>query len=660
MILDKIVLHDFGVYAGRQEIELAPPSPKHPVILFGGLNGTGKTTMLEAIQLCLFGAAAQITNPGGYHDYLRCRINNSRWRQASVTVVFRHFSGGIENRYRVSRTWKISDGKVHELLEVTRNRARDLAAEKNWERQIEDIMPPDIAHLFFFDSERIESYASPESAANLIGAAIHNLLGLNIVERLEADLRILERRRGCERLPQNKRKAGEHAESELERLHSRIRCLKEEKAALRSRKLDPAKRELARADEKYKSEGGELRDRRENIEADLQAAKSAFALGEERLTELAAGDVPISLVKDALHALIRCDAKEEDIRIARACVQALDQRDAALVSHLRAKGAASSIVAEVEKFCHNDTMHRAELAGRETALNMDPEDRLDLRELVSGGIDDVLATTASALAQYRHLAQELEAARLEWAAIPPEDAIKETLTMRDALREHVAQLEKEYAEVNSTIEALEREQSRCTANLESLLAANAELRLHDEETQRFLLHSSKARATLAQFRDAVVRRHVSRIERLVLESYQSMLHKERLVSSIAIHPENFTVTLYDTERHELSPERLSAGERQLLGISLLWGMAKASGRALPVAVDTPLGRLDREHRRRLMARYYPHASHQVLLFSTDEEITGECLRLIAPYVGRSYRLRFDGNSGATQVVEGYLEAIADD
>lgn len=659
MILDRIVLHDFGVYAGLQEVELTPPSVKEPVVLFGGLNGTGKTTLLEAIQLCLFGSAAQIANTVGYHDYLRCRISSSRWRQASVTVVFRHFSSGIENRYRVCRTWKIVRGKIRENLEVTRNRVRDVTAEKNWKQHIEGIMPPSIAHLFFFDSERIEAYASPESSADLVGAAIRNLLGLNIVERLESDLRILERRRGREHLPQNNRKEVENAESELEKVRGRIICLKEEKAALRSRKLDPAKRELARANEKYQSEGGELYDRREKIGVDLQAIELAFAMSQKRLIELAEGDLPIALAEDSLHSIMRRDAEEEKIRIARACVEALDKRDAALVSHMRAIGAASSIVAGVEKFCSEDTMRRAELSGQKIVLNMDPEDRIGLRELVSGGIDDIRTVVVSALAQYQRLAQEVEAARLEWAAIPLKDSIKETLVARDALRKQVAQLEKEYTEIKSDIAALEREESRRVADLESLLAINAESRLRDEDTRRFLFHLSKARATLAQFRADVVRRQVSRISRLVLESYQSMLHKERLVSSISIHPENFSVTLYDNERREFPPESLSAGERQLLGISLLWGMAKASERALPVAVDTPLGRLDREHRRRLMERYYPHASHQVLLFSTDEEITGEYLHQIAPYVGRCYRLEFDGGIGATHVVDGYLETMDD-
>ena len=659
MILDRIVLHDFGVYAGRQEVELTPPSTKQPVVLFGGINGTGKTTLLEAIQLCLFGSAAQIANLGGYHDYLRCRISSSRWRQASVTVVFRHFLSGIENRYRVCRTWKIVSGKVRENLEVTRNRVRDLTAEKNWDQHIQGIIPPSIAHLFFFDSERIESYASRESSANLVGAAIRNLLGLNVVERLETDLRILERRRGRECLSQNNRKEVESVENELEKMREQIICLKEEKAALRSRKLDPAKRELARASEKYEREGGELYDRRDKIGDDLQARELAFAACQKRLIELAEGDLPIALVEDSLHSIMHRDAEEETIRIARACVEALDKRDAALVSHMRAIGAASSIIADVEKFCREDTMRRTELSGQETFLNMDPEDQIALRELVGGGIDDVRTVAASALVQYRRLAQEVEAARLEWAAIPLEDSIKETLAARDALREQVAQLEKEYAEINSDIAALEREESRRVADLESLLANNAESRLRDEDTRRFLFHSSKARDTLAQFRADVVRRQVSRIGRLVLESYQSMLHKERLVSSISIHPENFSVTLYDKERHEFPPESLSAGERQLLGISLLWGMAKASGRALPVAVDTPLGRLDRDHRRRLMERYYPHASHQVLLFSTDEEITGEYLHQIAPYVGRCYRLEFDGDIGATHVVDGYLEAMND-
>ncbi len=152
----------------------------------------------------------------------------------------------------------------------------------------------------------------------------------------------------------------------------------------------------------------------------------------------------------------------------------------------------------------------------------------------------------------------------------------------------------------------------------------------------------------------MIARHVRRIEQLVLESYQQLLRKASLVTRLSIDPISYALTLYGRDTAALSPERLSAGERQLLAIALLWGLAKASGRPLPTAIDTPLGRLDTGHRTHLVERYLPFASHQVLLFSTDEEISGEYLELLRPWIGRTYHLTYDDSAGSTRVVPGYF------
>ena len=74
MILDTIILENFGAYGGRQEAVLTPEDGK-PVILFGGMNGGGKTTLLDAIQLAFYGPKARLSNRGrGYRDYLRDSI----------------------------------------------------------------------------------------------------------------------------------------------------------------------------------------------------------------------------------------------------------------------------------------------------------------------------------------------------------------------------------------------------------------------------------------------------------------------------------------------------------------------------------------------------------------------------------------------------------
>lgn len=92
----------------------------------------------------------------------------------------------------------------------------------------------------------------------------------------------------------------------------------------------------------------------------------------------------------------------------------------------------------------------------------------------------------------------------------------------------------------------------------------------------------------------------------------------------------------------------------MLAVALLWGLARAARQPLPVVIDTPLGRLDSSHRGNLIERYFPYVSHQVLLLSTDTEITSEACKQLAPYIGRSYRLEFDRTKAATTVHPGYF------
>ena len=76
----------------------------------------------------------------------------------------------------------------------------------------------------------------------------------------------------------------------------------------------------------------------------------------------------------------------------------------------------------------------------------------------------------------------------------------------------------------------------------------------------------------------------------------------------------------------------------------------------PVAIDTPLGRLDSEHRNHLVERYFPQASHQVMLLSTDTEIRQEEVGRLrqANAISHEYLLEYDPKQRRTTVVKGYF------
>lgn len=114
MLLRRLVLENFGLYEGVQEIDLRPRQKGGctlPVILIGGKNGAGKSTIFEAILLCLHGRAAlgERTHQSDYLDYLLQRMHRSslgvRSIRTSIAVEFDFVLAGVRHVYEVTRSW---------------------------------------------------------------------------------------------------------------------------------------------------------------------------------------------------------------------------------------------------------------------------------------------------------------------------------------------------------------------------------------------------------------------------------------------------------------------------------------------------------------------------------------------------------------------------
>ena len=90
-------------------------------------------------------------------------------------------------------------------------------------------------------------------------------------------------------------------------------------------------------------------------------------------------------------------------------------------------------------------------------------------------------------------------------------------------------------------------------------------------------------------------------------------------------------------------------------ISLLWALAINSKKKLPVIIDTPLSRLDSAHRSSLVKKYFPKASDQTIILSTDSEIDEKYYKLLEKHIGEEYTLNYDDNEKRTTIIKGYFE-----
>src|SRR6185503_782893 len=111
---------------------------------------------------------------------------------------------------------------------------------------------------------------------------------------------------------------------------------------------------------------------------------------------------------------------------------------------------------------------------------------------------------------------------------------------------------------------------------------------------------------------------------------------------------------YDRQGRTLPKAQLSAGEKQIYAIAMLWALAKVSGRPLPIIVDTPLARLDSDHRRLLVQEYFPAASHQVIILSTDTEVDQTYFAGLRRSISHAYHLNFDPIENVTGIQDGYF------
>ena len=265
MQLTELTLHDFRTYGGRHTIRLKPKSAGKPIILFGGLNGAGKTTILDALQLVLYGKRARCAGRGeqSYKDYLRDSIhrNSNLADGSSIELTFTHASEGKLHEYSVSRSWRGTDRGVVERVEVGVDGDPDAVLSEHWEERVDDFAPHRIAHLFFFDGEKIEALADEKQSALIVRTALHSLLGLDLVDRLTDDLTILDRKIKKGMRGDSDQAALETLEKSYAEMKSRLDGAHSERATLQS-KLDGAQLAFSQADELYRQEGGELSERR--------------------------------------------------------------------------------------------------------------------------------------------------------------------------------------------------------------------------------------------------------------------------------------------------------------------------------------------------------------------------------------------------------------
>ena len=638
-------MHNFGVYAGDNQFVFEGDKP---IVLIGGMNGRGKTTFLEAVLIALYGSnsfAYTESKYKSYTQYLRSFVNKSAEdKQCRVTLEFEIFEGNSQ-RYIVQREWESLTKKTEERIKVYKDGVYNEFLTNNWPLFVENILPSALSSFFFFDGEKIAEMAV-DSTNNQLKNAIRAMLGITVLDVLENDIsrnikrinkesNVSETADGVQRLKDEKNKAIKELKKIEEQIEQTVVILEVDKA------------KLEESHHLYAVKGGNIVEKKQSMMQKRAGLKAQLSSDEERLYGISADILPLLLVNDLIG----------DIKL-----RATDEHNDSILK--QAINQLETLLSDFEGTYEGDSK-----AGRSFYEFVKAQAEVDCEapvyELSDQALFQVNELMETKLTEARTVAKEILSSKHKLMKQIGELDSYLTLDINEK------ELQSIFAEIKRTenkiiedkVSISELEQKRAAANTR-VISATAEFNKYVEaylsnaeaadSTERTIKYSNMALQIIERYQVELQKRKVGILSKTITECYKMLANKKNLIKRIEMDPKSLNVKYVSEDEREVGRDTLSAGEQQLMVISILWALAICSKKKLPVIIDTPLSRLDSLHRIALIKTYFPNAGEQTIILSTDSEIDSKYYKLMKDNVGDEFTLNYDERTKSTSIEKGYL------
>ena len=650
MIIKSLILDNVGLYSQRTEFSLEPKKSSItncPIILIGGRNGAGKTTFLDSVRLALYGkrALGLGISTKEYHQYLLSKTNQNHIEHASsVELTFIYTEGSIPAEFKICRSWSLtSDEQIHEHLDLQKNGSTVTSVPKQeWENFLLELIPIGVSQLFFFDGEKIQDIAKDNN--NSLSDAIKNLLGIDLIEKLRLDLHSY--------LNRNKSENADHNDVEFLTQQLTELKIKESNANNEYAQLKFEHQTLLKNIEqkrlRFVSEGGAIALQYDQLKTKLAQLNKDINTCKQELVNLANGLLPFLFAPKLI-------AKFSQHLESSSADQSANHK---LIEHTLNSFKTSTVQKKelwqsehwqnlnefLTTYFNTEPHHITHIAFSELT-----EPQQALVKLFS--LDaEVKKRVKSLFEHFTFLNQEKEATEFSIArAENAEDS--------NAYLDELLQKERKLGELDLILNQREEEVRKISWDV---VTAERNLKATSEAVAEFTLQNhknslaAKGIKALIEFETTLLDQKINQVRHNFVEIFNSLLRKRNFITDLYIDPKSFNTQLIKTNGKVIEKSALSAGEKQIYAIAMLWSLAKTSGRHLPMIVDTPLGRLDREHRDNLMRFYFPHVSHQVIILSTDTEIDDLYVNQLDEFISESYLLEYNHELSSTQALPGYF------
>ena len=660
MLIQRIKISNYKTYLSL-DLDLTVDDDR-PIILIGGANGGGKTTLFEAISGALYGL--KIENKEHFMELLNQGALNTAKPEISLQITFVGKVLGQQQKYILKRVYQLNpQGKPLESVSLNMNgnmyvygtmtAPKDrVKAEQEINKIIKANLPQELSQYFLFDAMQSSELLKKNVFAQTIRDNFENVLGFKKYLQLKRAAEKLQQEWAQQRLEAEK-EAQEYNElcAQKDKLTADLNtCIAEQDTKYKylasveveyKRAKDGAQEESAlnkkiqelasKIDDIVKRAATYAEDLKafvDNIEIDLFLPKLASNLAQEinnilhikeQLQKENTGAYPLETLKDVTNKII---TYLKDLSL---CSESVDEEQ--VVSHI--------------------------VAIQNSTNKEDPFGYLDEAEVTA--LSNLVKRTGSN--QFIALDRQRQELEIQLSTLDNLRSQKQTLEQTQAGgNEYLIQ---NYEAAQKQIEKLKAQEVTLKADIQRL-----EKRIHQFDVQiqqepdiKFDT-LVKLKPLFEKIADSLLKKKKAQIEsemqqqlNKLLVSYKGHVARVELSDSI----EQFNIKLYHTAGNEISLNQLNAASKQIFIQVLLKVLRNLGDYNPPVMIDTVMGVLDNESRDALMEEYFPQLAEQTILLCTTSEIrTDSDYIKLEPFISKTYTLHRNVEAQNTTVEDGYF------
>lgn len=655
MQFTKIKLRNYRPYYGEVEIE-PRTQPDKPVVLIRGKNDTGKTSLFSAIRFCLYGVDSRQDR----NDVINRRAATESSGKTSVQVTVTADNGDIyiiERSVEFTQVENPNDRKADNWYREIRTPSETLVeaddSEDEYRKVINQFLPENIADFFLFDAEKLNKFT--KSHDKEIRNSIETILGIKEIENAIDDL--------------------EGRKNEFERSYAKRKSTSDNVAQMRDEFQDVIDKisELQGRDDGNKK--GKIQEKEELLESkrskltDIkQALKEADGIEklEENINNI---NESIGEIEDELD-----DEREVRDEMRRNAGPLLAKRGAAAFQSVYDIDAARGEADVINQILNSDRNtcicgdeltdeKRDQLLDRWTELQGSERQRLEEIKTIAEKLNEIELQN---IQRYRRAQSEIQTSRERIAE--KENRLDELKNKRDKieykhnddLKAQKDQVKDEISELRTEIQNLREKVAELEVEKENLRSRIETQEQASEEAKRLNKLINFSDALKETFRDAKDRLVSSRrrsVEEAASETFCRLTNRPEYYEGLTI-TENYDLRVQtkgsDVEGRSLDSQEPSAGQTQIIVYSFIAGLSKYTTRSAPVIIDTPIGRLDPQHKKNLI-NFYDEFSDQVIILYQPGELDKDDIRQMSEVVSCHYEITIQDDETSSDIEQNPID-----